>query len=198
VPVPDDPTVTVVRCPPRSSIALKRNIALGAARGATITWFDDDDWQHPRKLSILVDALGDGVVAGANRSWFVELARGRAREHVSHRNVIFNSAAMRRSAVADIRFDERRARAADTSWMGTVQRRARRGPVVVDGVLGFWLCHRENISNPATKYVFPHRLEAVRGEVGDAAWAETDAELAALRSRIECFETPSRPEKTPR
>jgi hypothetical protein len=183
--LPEDPTVRVVRCAHGANVAHKRNVAVGAARGATITWFDDDDWQHPRKLSILVEALGaDGVVAGASRSWFVDLARGRAREHASQRNVIFNTAAMRRAAVGDVPFDERRARAADTGWLAAVQRLARRGPVVVDAILAFWLCHRANISNPATRYVFPQPLEAVREAVGRAEWGDTDAELAALRERL--------------
>ena len=74
--VPDEPGVTVVRCPPRTSVARKRNLAVEAARGTLITWFDDDDWQHPRKLSILAAALGDDeVLAGPRRSWFIDLQR---------------------------------------------------------------------------------------------------------------------------
>src|SRR5262249_25469637 len=103
---------------------------------------------------------------------------------VSHRTVIFNTSAVRRGAVEDVAFDEARARAADTAWLTTVQRLARRGPLVVDAVLAFWLCHRENISNPARRYVFPEPLDAVRGAVGREAWADTDAELAALRERV--------------
>jgi Glycosyl transferase family 2 len=182
----DDPTVRIVRSAPGSTVAHKRNLALASARGDTISWFDDDDWQHPRKLSLLQDALGlDGVIAGASRSWFVDLARGRAREHVSHRTVIFNTAAVRRTAVEDVAFDEARTRAADTAWLTTVQHLGRSAPVAVDAVLAFWLCHRENISNPAGRYVFPQPLDSVREAVGRTAWADTDRELAALRDRLD-------------
>jgi hypothetical protein len=166
-------------------VARKRNLAVELARGATITWFDDDDWQHPRKLSILAAALGDDEpLAGPRQSWFVDLHRGRARPHTSHRSVIFNGVAVRRAAVDHVPFDERRTRAADTAWLASVQRHARCAPVVIGQVISFWLCHGENISNPAKRYVFPHPLRAVRDAVGTTAWGETDDELAGLRSRL--------------
>ena len=181
----DEPGVRVVRCPPGTSVARKRNVALEAARGELLTWFDDDDWQHPRKLSILARALGDGsVMAGSRRSWFLDLQRERARPHSGQRNVVFNGVGVRRSAVAGVRFDERRARAADTAWMAEVRRQTRCTPRVVPHVLSAWLCHDANISNPATRYVFPQPLSAVRDAVGDADWAETEDELAALRARL--------------
>lgn len=180
----DDPTVSVVQVPRGTSVARKRNLALEVSRGEIVAWFDDDDWQHPSRLSILVDALGpDGVVSGTVESWFVDLARGRARPHTGSRIVIFNSAAVRRSAITDLLFDERKTRAADTGWMAAVQRRARRGPTVVGDLLTFWLCHRTNVSNPARRFVFPHRLDEVEAQVGADAWGETTAELAALRRR---------------
>ena len=45
--------VRVVSAPPGTSVPAKRNLALSAASGEILTWFDDDDWQHPRKLSLL-------------------------------------------------------------------------------------------------------------------------------------------------
>src|SRR5918992_1112047 len=140
--VPDDPSVTVVRCPPGTNVARKRNLAVAAARGKLITWFDDDDWQHPRKLSILAAALGDdGVLAGPTRSWFVDLERGRARAHAGGRSILFNGLAARRTALDGVRFDERRARAADTAWLGAVRNHARCTPRIVPHVLSWWLCH---------------------------------------------------------
>jgi len=183
--VPEAADVRVVRCPPGTGIARKRNLALEAARGGVVTWFDDDDWQHPRKLSLLAAALGaDGVLAGPRRSWFVDLERGRARPHASHRAIVFNGIGARRSAVAGVRFDERRARAADTAWLAAVKRHTRATPLVLGDVLSFWLCHRENVSNPARRYVFPSPLRAVCEAVGEAAWGDTDAELEALRGRL--------------
>jgi len=117
VPIPDDdPSVRVLRCPPQTNVARKRNLAVQAARGALVTWFDDDDWQHPRKLSMLAAELGDdGVLAGPTTSWFVDLARDRARFHEAQRSVLFNGLGARRAAIEDVRFDERRRRAADTA-----------------------------------------------------------------------------------
>jgi hypothetical protein len=185
-PASRDASVRVVRCPPGTSVARKRNLAVEAARGDVATWFDDDDWQHPRKLSLLVHALGDdGVLAGPRRSWFVDLRRGRARRHDSQRSVVFNGLAVRRAALDGIRFDERRARAADTAWVVAVRRRTLEEPRVVPHVLAFWLCHAGNISNPVTRYVFPQPLAAVRESIGADDWGETDEELERLRTGME-------------
>jgi hypothetical protein len=182
---PGDCAVTVVRCAPRTSVGRKRNLAVEAARGELITWFDDDDWQHPRKLSILATALeGDGVLAGSRRSWFIDVQRGRARPHDAQRSLIFNGLGVRRAALAGVRFDERRARAADTAWAASLRRQTRCAPRVVPHVLSCWLCHAENISNPARRYVFPHGLSAVSEALGSDDWGDTDEELARLRSRL--------------
>jgi glycosyltransferase involved in cell wall biosynthesis len=181
----DDPSVTVLHCPPRTNVASKRNLAVEAARGTFITWFDDDDWQHPRKLSILAGALEEGgVLAGPRQSWFVDLRRGRARRYDAHGNVIFNGLAVRRDALDGVRFDEQRARASDTAWVSSVCRRNGCAPGVVPQILSWWLCHGANISNPATRYVFTHTLADVGLAVGEADWADTDEELARLRSRL--------------
>ncbi len=125
------PGVTVVSCARGTSVARKRNIALAAARGTFVTWFDDDDWQHPRKLSILVDALGDDyAIAGACRAWFVDLRRKRARTYESQRMVLFTGSAFRRSALETTRFDEQKMRAADTQWLKTLIQQAQVPPRV--------------------------------------------------------------------
>jgi glycosyltransferase involved in cell wall biosynthesis len=181
----DDPTVTVVRCAPGSSIAQKRNLALETARGDVVTWFDDDDWQHPRKLSILNAALRDqDLVAGSQHAWFVDLRRGRARRYDSRRLVLFTGSLFRRQALEATRFDEKRRRAADTAWLRSVIQHSRREPRVVPELVTWWLCHDRNISNPATRYVFPHALADVRAMVGDGDWGDTDVELERLRGRV--------------
>ncbi len=177
--------VVVVRCAPGTSVARKRNLAVEAATGDVVAWFDDDDWQHPRRLSILVAALSkDAGLAGSARGWFVDLARDRAREYVSQRTVIFNGLGVRRAALDGVRFDERRRRAADTAWVAAVGRHSGAPAVVVPDTLSFWLCHAANLSNPAKRYVFPQPISAVRTAVGAEAWGETDAELARLRDRL--------------
>ena len=42
-------------------MAKKRNLALQEAKGELITWFDDDNWQHPDKLTWLSEALCAGA-----------------------------------------------------------------------------------------------------------------------------------------
>lgn len=185
LPQPDDPRVKVLRCSPGTSVARKRNLAVQAAKGTFVTWFDDDDWQHPRKLSILTATLGeDGLLAGPTHGWFVDLHRGRTRPFEAQRSVIFNGLAVRRSALEGVRFDERKARAADTAWVTAIRRTTRSRMRVVREILSCWLCHEANLSNPVTRYVFPHRLADVSRAVGETDWGATDEELARLRNRI--------------
>ncbi len=182
----EPPGAIVVRCPEGTSVARKRNLAVEAARGDVVAWFDDDDWQHPRRLSILAEALAGGAdLAGCRESWFVDLRHDRARAFVARRHVIFNSIGVRRGALEGVTFDDRRQRAADTTWMAAVGRRSERAAVTVPEVLAFWLCHDANLSNPARRYHFPHSIGAARDAIGQAAWAETDAELSLLRERLE-------------
>jgi hypothetical protein len=182
---PDRDDVRVVSCPSRTIVSRKRNLAIEASRGTAITWFDDDDWQHPEKLSILAGALaGDAPWAGPVDSWFVDLDSGGALAHHAHRHVIFNGLGVRRDALKGVRFEERRRRAEDSAWMLALRCRARCVPVVIAEVLCFWLCHQQNISNPARRYVFPQPLTAVRDAVGPSAWQDTDEQLAGLRARV--------------
>lgn len=175
------PNVRVVRAPPGTSVPAKRNIALRKACGELLTWFDDDDWQHPRKLSLLADALQRRALAGTRRSWFVDLRTGAAVPFVLSQGLLFNSAGFRRSLIGDLTFDERRIKASDTPWMLTVRRSARGSEALLDTPLHFWLCHDRNLSNPAGRRTMPKRVDEVRAAIGDA-WDDTDERLAALRT----------------
>jgi hypothetical protein len=181
---PPAPDVRVVTCGPRATVAEKRNIAVDAARGAIVTWFDDDDWQHPRKLSQLVAALGDAhVAAGSRQGWFIDLRGSRGRVFRATRGVLFNSMAVRRNALHDLRFDELRQRAADTPWLAALRRKYGE-PQVVEEVLTCWLCHESNLSNPSSRHVFDESLEDVARSVGVPAGSGAPTQLRLLRQRL--------------
>jgi hypothetical protein len=183
--VGDRPGLRLLSALPGTSVAAKRNMALRAARGSVVAWFDDDDWQHPRRLSLLVRALSSGArVAGHRTSWFVEPAGRRARRYISHDGVIFNGLAAPADSLADVPFDERVRRAADTSWVRTVTARAGADVTVVPEPLSLWLCHRRNLSNPVGKHTFPEPLSNVRSAVGPTDWGETDEYLAELVEQL--------------
>lgn len=180
----EDPRVRVIRSLPGTSVAAKRNVALGAASGSVVAWFDDDDWQHPRRLSLLVGALATGAaLAGSTQSWFVQASTRTARRYRCEMGVIFNGLAATTAAIGGLRFDERKRRAADTSWVRSLTAGAG-GTEVVPEVLSWWLCHRQNLSNPAVKYVFPEPLERVRDQIGAADWADTGDHLEQLVARM--------------
>lgn len=177
----------VVRVPPGTSVGRKRNLALAAARGDVITWFDDDDWQHPRKLSLLVEALGRrrAVLAGCSVGWFVDLATGQASPHAARRGVLFNGCAVRRDRIGRFRFDEDLPRGADSVWLSGLSRACAPGEIVrLSESLFCWLRHQANLSNPRSARSFPHPPAVLRAVLGAAAWADTDAELDRLRASL--------------
>lgn len=190
--VSNDPQIRVVTAVPGTVVSVKRNLALREARGSVVAWFDDDDWQHPRRLSLLAGALSSGsAVAGSTTSWFVHATKRAARRYDAQLGIIFNGLAATTAAIGELRFDERKRRAADTSWVRALTADGG-GVAVLPEVLSWWLCHRRNISNPAAKYSFPEPLARVRDQVGASDWADTDDQIARLIDRLDATATASR------
>lgn len=185
--VSDRPGVRILTAPTGTGVAAKRNMALQAAQGELLTWFDDDDWQHPHKLALLAEALGDErlVYAGTAHGWFVDLATGRCARHAgSGKQPIFNSAGFRRAAVLPLRFPEKQRKATDTRWLQAIQRQHSGRCALLDREdLFFWLCHEQNLSNPAGRRRFPQELSHLQTLVGEG-WGDTSEQLAALAGRL--------------
>ena len=184
--LPQRPDIRVVPSEHGTSVGEKRNQALAAADGEILTWFDDDDWQHPLKLTWLVSAMADGApYAGATRAWFVDLARERCARHDARRWILFNSAGFRRDAVSDIRFDAQRKRGSDTLWMRAIRARyAGLEALINEETVFFWLCHQHNLSNTATRRRLDSPLSDLIRRVESPHWEGTSAALKALRARI--------------
>jgi hypothetical protein len=179
------PDVRVIVADPGTNVPTKRNLALGAARGAVIAWFDDDDWQHPARLEQLVEALSAGaLVAGNSRSWFVDLFTGRCQPYDGRKALIFNGAGFSADLARKVRFNERAHRASDTIWLRDIKAALPNGPCLLDpAVLSLWLCHGDNLSNPRRKRKLEASASDVRRAIG-AAWDDTDARLDALRANL--------------
>jgi len=182
--LPESDAVRVLRAPHGTSVPAKRNLALAAARGDLVTWFDDDDWQHPRKLSLLAAALAGRQLAGTRQSWFVDLRTGRTAAFRLGAGLLFNSVGFTRALADGVAFDERRERASDTPWVRALRRKTRGRETVLPDPLFFWLCHDRNLSNPAGRRRLDLPLATVRSAIGADAWGDTDAQLDALRGRL--------------
>jgi glycosyltransferase involved in cell wall biosynthesis len=180
------PEVRIITVPPGASVPHKRNLALAAARGEIVAWFDDDDWQHPERLTETAPAVAAGAsVASVGAAWFVDLIGGGAYAYRASGGVIFNAAAFSRDLVGKIPFDERTIVASDAGWLSAALREARGAVHRLRGAPHmFWLCHDGNLSNRRDRWPLCFPLAQVRGSVGDTAWEGTDAQLAALRDRL--------------
>jgi hypothetical protein len=178
--------VRVLAAPPGSNVPTKRNLALDAARGDYIAWFDDDDWQHPERLERLVESLReDHVIVGSSRSWFVDLVTLGTRPYDGRGSLIFNTALFRTDEARSVRFDERCHRASDTPWLRELRGRNRGRELQLDcDTLTLWLCHEQNISNPRKKRHFSTPLSELFERIGADAWEATTERLEALRRSL--------------
>ena len=176
----------VLPVPPGSNVPSKRNLALAAARGHYVAWFDDDDWQHPARLEQAVPMLTAGAaLASAGNSWFVDLLGDGIYPYRSRDGIIFNSAVFAAGLARDVRFDQRVSRASDAAWLAAVTRHAGDGVRALAGTVHtIWLCHNANLSNPRTRLPLCFPIALAKQSVGEEAWRETDVELAALRARL--------------
>jgi len=182
----DRPDVRVIRAPPGTNVPAKRNLALAAATGTLVAWFDDDDWHHPQRLALLAEALfADPRVgfAGGTRSFFVDLHGDTCRSYEGYGTIIFNGAGFRREIAQAVRFNEAQRRASDTGWMQALSARGGHR-VVAPQILSAWLSHEQNISNDRRRWRFPLPLSTLRGEIGAAMWGDTDERIAALRTEL--------------
>lgn len=125
-------------------IPVKRNMALSVATGDVITWFDDDDWQHPNKLKIINESVELMTMVGCSRSFFFDPLS----YMVTHVDIgttpIFNSLGLMRYGLPA--FAERMVKYSDTDWINKLLNY--RGVVISDTLLFFWLTHQYNTSNP--------------------------------------------------
>ena len=178
--------IRIIRAPHRSGVGEKRNLALEHADGEIITWFDDDDWQHPEKLASLATAMKDGKpFAGCTESWFLDLARKRcSRYQATGRRILFNSVGVSVDAARRVRFPTNIKKASDTRWMQDLERCFKTRGTVVKPPLFFWLCHGTNISNPARLRRFNCDISQIEAHVGRAGWADTIDALGSLSERL--------------
>lgn len=190
--LPERRDIQVLTAPPGASLGRKRNLALDAARGHVVAWFDDDDWQHPERLSMLVPdlqwyagALGASYL-GPSRSWFLGLNGSGCESYQVDDYAIFNGSVFYREMVGSKRFPEDVADAEDTRWLWAVLQ-GRRGAALAgrQPVLFFWLSHDANVVNRREKRSLDVDPVVLRRAVGKAAWGDTDKQLEALRARLE-------------
>ncbi|HEY5958960.1 MAG TPA: glycosyltransferase family A protein, partial [Polyangiaceae bacterium] len=128
VQIPKRRDIRVLRVPTGTSLGKKRNVALEAARGQVIAWFDDDDWQHPARLSTLVPLLREharklgACFIGPSHSYFLDLYSGYCQTYKVDGYAIFNGSVYYKDEVAFARFPENVLRTEDTQWISSILR----------------------------------------------------------------------------
>ena len=188
--VPSRKDVRVLRMPHGASLGKKRNLALRAARGEVVAWFDDDDWQHPKRLSTLVPLLAKSAAAfgasfiGPSRSWFLDIAEKRCRAYEMSAFAIFNGSIFYTHMVRHAVFREDVRRGEDTRWLCSLF--ANRQGAALEGnqpTLFFWLSHENNVTNRSSVRRLFGDVNEMRRDIG-WAWRDTSHRLAELRTRL--------------
>lgn len=175
--------VRVVRARPGTTIGAKRNIALREASGSIVCWFDDDDWQHPNRVTTIVQTLTqERPLAGNRTSYLLNLASGMVARHTWPAGVLFNGAGFTRSLATSLAFHEDARTGEDTRYMMRLMAR-RLEPLVIDVPLSFWLSHDRNVSNSERSRSFPLSRVVLREVVG-SAWDDTDDALDRLKLAV--------------
>jgi hypothetical protein len=189
--VPRRKDVRVIRVPLGTWLGKKRNLALEAARGQVIAWFDDDDWQHPRRLASLIPALREyagkfgASFIGPSRSFFVDLYSNRCQPYKVEAYAIFNGSVFYTEMVRHARFPENVLRSEDTAWIATLLRTRREGAALDPDhqSLFLWLSHDANISNQRFVRRCATDFNLMLRTTGDG-WLDTPRQLEALRARL--------------
>lgn len=138
-------------------ISAKREIALRGSVGDFITWFDDDDWQHPYKITTACDILelqgGVGEAVGSRTALMYSTLTGKCSYYESrYEPIIFNSATYLKSAVPPT-FNEALVTGEDTDWQLRFYA-SHPNFVTLGEPQHAWLCHTKNITNKSSSKFF--------------------------------------------
>lgn len=165
-------------------IGTMRNLAMDKAEGDYATFIDDDDWQHPEKLSDLATLIYDTerpVTGFGVRGWFMDLWRRKV-GHFSGADVLFANAIFKVDQVRSTRFDSR-PRASDTRWMAQLELRF--GPLKGSASLeppAIWIQHGQNTTD---RSAVDYRTDPADLFIDDSTWTiEDDYELDELEGRL--------------
>lgn len=150
------PRVIVAHVPHSPGISAKRTFALSLAKGEFVTWFDDDDWQHPEKVDsnyFYTDGWDDPAAVGTRHALMYSTLTGKCAPYTSrYEPIIFNSAVYRKSEVP-AEFDEVCVTGEDTEWQ---ERFFQQRPtfITLGEPMHAWLCHEKNITNKSSSRFF--------------------------------------------
>jgi glycosyltransferase involved in cell wall biosynthesis len=161
------------------SIGEKRNKALELATGDAVVWFDDDDWQHPEKLTWLAKELEDPEIqlAGWNRGIFMHL-QNRALCDFRCSQMVASTAIIRTETARKAVFEKRNI-GEDTLHLRELWKTHKHTLLTDTRLHGVWLVHSMNTSI--------HRSYNWRivPPIEDPAWdSETDEQLRRLAASL--------------
>lgn len=170
------PEADTYLCKPGGGIGELSNMALDRVEGDYFHFWDDDDWQHPRKLQTMVDYLRPGRAIAWSTGWFFSLQKrtwSYGKQVLPHHIQTLYPAVQKDSARFPVQVEH-----PDMVW--AKQMTSRHGePHMMGDILvhSFWINHFDNASGRGDQgMLFPLDL---RDRIGDA-WGETDAVLELL------------------
>jgi glycosyltransferase involved in cell wall biosynthesis len=170
---------------PGTPIGTKLNVALEHARGELCCFWDDDDWQHPKRIEWTVQCFGQNGLppcVGWRPGWFVGLKERAFQMYTGTDNPAYLSATYLTELARTVRFDTERA--ADSRWIREFCSRHGRGRRLDSTLVhSLWLQHPLNAGKRQLNYSTP--IGWLEEQIGEEGWGETTEELNQLERLIE-------------
>lgn len=173
-----------------ATIGRKMNVGLRDTTGDLVIKMDDDDWQHPDRITRLVQAwnlAGRPDIVGSRYAGFLHLEDRKVAPYQNPRPP-HSLVAVRRDFHMCWRWEEHFVKHEDSDWLGRVRRMAAPRETVIDEgtPLALWLTHGTNTTQGrrnAEDYRVP-LAKFVAERIGFDAWGDSGSELEALALRL--------------
>ena len=165
----------------KGNVAQLRNIAMSKA-GEYFVWMDDDDWQHPNKISLLADEIGENDIVGCGHGWFVDIETFKIRKYGYGFPIYINS--LFRKEFSSLHNFPINTKAPDSRWMSKLLAIAKYRMLNKDHltVPSFWLRHNNNVTGKM-RIAESGNIKSLKEMVG-TAWLDTDERLERLKDLI--------------
>lgn len=164
----------------KSKLGFKRNMALNNANGKYVAWFDDDDWQHPERLTQLINSINNKLYSGPHYGYFIDLLNKNYTEIKSYEKPFFNGSLFLTEYLKSIGFDNSLHGIEALNLMNNIDKNNGK---IIDDIVFFWISHNTNIENPRHRWLMDKPINNLIDKI-DNGWGNTSEQLKLLSDKV--------------